>query len=70
MMLEFWTPDAAATMFDALQSQAHSLTYLRLYDLCQDQYHLLLQLLPVLTNLETLQFTNFRTENDDPIKYL
>ena len=53
MMLEFWTPDA---MFDALQSQAHSLMYPRLHDLCQDQYHLLLQLLPVLTNLETLQF--------------
>ena len=45
VMLEFWTPAAATTMFDALPSQAHSLTYLRLHDLHQDQYHLLLQLL-------------------------
>src|SRR5206468_394296 len=71
VMLEFWTPEAAATIFDALPTQAHSLTYLRLHDLYQDQYRLLLQILPILTNLETLQFINFRPESDEPpLKYL
>jgi hypothetical protein len=69
VMLEFWTPEAAATIFEALPSQAHSLTYLRLHDLYQDQYLVLLQILPTLKNLETLQFINFRPDNDEPLRF-
>ncbi|GBC08900.1 hypothetical protein RclHR1_08480003 [Rhizophagus clarus] len=69
VMLEFWSPLAAATIFDALPSQSRSLTYLRLHDLSQDQYLSLLQILPTLTNLETLQFINFRPDNDEPLRF-
>ncbi|CAI2169931.1 19578_t:CDS:2 [Funneliformis geosporum] len=72
VMLEFWSPTASATIFNALPVQAHSLTFLRLHDLHQYQYLLLLPILPILTKLETLQFISFQPiyEEPEPIKYI
>ncbi|PKC00073.1 hypothetical protein RhiirA5_500826 [Rhizophagus irregularis] len=69
IMLEFWTPDAAATIFDSLPSQSNSLTYLRLHDLYQDQYLFLLKILPTLKNLETLQLINLHPDIDEPFRF-
>ncbi|CAG8609509.1 2974_t:CDS:2 [Funneliformis mosseae] len=68
VMLEFWNPTASATIFKALPVQAHSLTYLRLHDLYQYQFRLLLPILPILRKLETLQIISIHPGDEEPIK--
>ncbi|KAF0484864.1 hypothetical protein F8M41_022901 [Gigaspora margarita] len=51
---EFWNPDSSYSFYNALESQANSLKYLRISNI--SQFHLLLPTLTSCTNLETLEF--------------
>ncbi|CAG8478471.1 10075_t:CDS:2 [Diversispora eburnea] len=64
IIMGFWTP----SLFNALTTQANSLTFLRIHELYQDQFLFLLNILPTLKNLETLQFWGFCGDYDESIK--
>ncbi|CAG8468309.1 11106_t:CDS:1 [Acaulospora colombiana] len=65
---KFWCPSAAPVLFKTLVSQANTLIYLEIRELHQDQFQSLLDILPALENLETLQFCNFSGDHDESLK--
>ncbi|CAG8506397.1 9802_t:CDS:2 [Acaulospora morrowiae] len=67
-ILKFWRPEIVSFIFETLTSQTNTLTYLEVHELYQGQFQSLLDILPSLTNLETLQFHGFSGNDGENMK--
>ncbi|CAG8520745.1 16898_t:CDS:2 [Gigaspora rosea] len=65
IIVEFWSPYITDILFNSLICQWKSLTFLKFHHLDTDQFELLLPILPILVNLETLQFLGLNINTQD-----